>query len=74
MAAFKINVHFKDFNKVHQKNPGDDLLSHGETPHYHWRWPVSLLSSRWVQVVPDRYGRQEKRFNKTVLVVGKEKY
>ena len=38
--------------------PGDDLLSHGETPHYHRRCIVSLLSSGWDQVVPTRYGRQ----------------
>ena len=29
--------------------PGDDLLSHGETPHYHRRCTVSLLSSEWVR-------------------------
>ena len=38
--------------------PGDDLLSHGETPHYHRRCIVSLLSSVWSQVVPMLYGRQ----------------
>src|SRR5210317_1368147 len=38
--------------------PGDDLLSHGETPHYHRRCTVSLLSSGWGQVVPMLYGRQ----------------
>ncbi len=38
--------------------PGSDLLSHGETPHYHRRYTVSLLSSRWDQVVPVLYGRQ----------------
>ena len=38
--------------------PGDDLLSHGETPHYHRRCIVSLLSSGWIQVVPMLYGRQ----------------
>ena len=38
--------------------PGDDLLSHGETPHYHRRCTVSLLSSRWNQVVPVLYDRQ----------------
>jgi carboxylate-amine ligase len=38
--------------------PGDDLLSHGETPHYHRRCVVSLLSSGWGQVVPTLYGRQ----------------
>ena len=32
------------------------LLSHGETPHYHRRYNVSLLSSAWDQVVPLRYG------------------
>ncbi len=36
----------------------DDLLSHGETPHYHRRCIVSLLSSGWDQVVPTLYGRQ----------------
>lgn len=36
----------------------DDLLSHGETPHYHRRYVVSLLSSEWDQVVPTLYGRQ----------------
>ena len=38
--------------------PGDDLLSHGDTPHYHRRGHVSLLSSGWGQVVPCLYGRQ----------------
>lgn len=38
--------------------PGSVLLSHGETPHYHRRYGVSLLSSAWVQVGPPRYGRQ----------------
>lgn len=33
-------------------DPGDDLLSHGEAPHYHRRSYVSLLSSEWIQVVP----------------------
>ena len=37
---------------------GGVLLSHGETPHYHRRWYVSLLGSEWSQVVPYRYGRQ----------------
>ena len=36
----------------------DDLLSHGETPHYHRRYIVSLLSSGREQVVPTFYGRQ----------------
>ncbi len=38
--------------------PGDSLLSHGETPHYHRRYGVSLLSSAWGQVGPPRYRRQ----------------
>ena len=40
--------------------PGSVLLSHGEAPHYHRRWYVSLLGSEWSQVVPYRYGRQTK--------------
>lgn len=40
------------------KELDDDLLSHGETPHYHRRCVVSLLSSGWDQVVPTLYGRQ----------------
>ncbi len=35
--------------------PGNDLLSHRETPHYHRRYCVSLLSSEWDQVVPQLY-------------------
>ncbi len=41
--------------------PGGVLLSHGETPHYHRRSCVSLLSSEWDQVGPQRYGRQAKK-------------
>ncbi len=41
---------------------GDALLSHGETPHYHRRNCVSLLSSAWDQVEPQRYGRQTNSF------------
>ena len=33
---------------------GSSLLSHGETPHYHRRYGVSLLSSAWGQVGPPR--------------------
>ena len=44
---------------VSEFNLDDDLLSHGETPHYHRRCIVSLLSSGWDQVVPMLYGRQE---------------
>ncbi len=56
------------------KSPGDDLLSHEETSHYHRRWSVSLLSSRWSQVVPNRYGRQEKRYSAGLITsqVGKD--
>ncbi len=44
--------------------PGSDLLSHGETPHYHRRWAVSLPSSEWYRVVPARYSRQaNSKFN-----------
>ena len=42
--------------------PGSSLLSHGETPHYHRRYNVSLLSSAWDQVGPLRYGRQAEFF------------
>ena len=38
----------------------DDLLSHGETPHYHRRCIISLLSSGWDQVVLILYGLQTK--------------
>ena len=38
--------------------PGNDLLSHGETPHYHRRYIFSLLSSIWDQVVQMLYGHQ----------------
>src|SRR5471032_2032693 len=47
---------------VSEFNLDDDLLSHGETPHYHRRCIVSLLSSGWDQVVPMLYGRQEIRY------------
>ncbi len=43
--------------------PGDSLLSHGETPHYHRRYDVSLLSSAWGQVGPPRYCRQQILYN-----------
>jgi hypothetical protein len=49
------------FQPLGQINPGGDLLSHGEAPHYHRRCTVSLLSSVWDQVVPVLFGRQEKR-------------
>ena len=47
----------------------DDLLSHGETPHYHRRCVVSLLSSGRDQVVPTLYGRQAILFEWTYSVV-----
>ena len=51
----------------------DDLLSHGETPHYHRRCIVSLLSSGWDQVVPTLYGRQailsEEPFSAVAVIV-----
>src|SRR5476649_2756528 len=46
---------------VSEFNLDDDLLSHGETPHYHRRCIVSLLSSGWDQLVSMLYGRQEIR-------------
>ncbi len=42
---------------VHNLKPGDVLLSHGETPHYHRRYCVSLLSSR--KGVPQDEGEGE---------------
>ena len=42
--------------------PGSSLLSHGEAPHYHRRYGVSLLSSAWGQVGPPRYRRQANSF------------
>ena len=49
--------------------PGSSLLSHGETPHYHRRYNVSLLSSAWIQVGPLRYGRQANSVSLPVTVV-----
>src|SRR5687767_5607490 len=40
-----------------EKSPGDDLLSHA-TAHYHRRGCVSLPSSGWDRVVPQRYVHQ----------------
>ena len=37
---------------------GGDLLSHGDAPHYHRHYGVSLLSSVWIQVGPPHYRRQ----------------
>ena len=47
--------------------PGSVLLSHGETPHYHRRYGVSLLSSAWGQVGPPRYSRQANSVSRTAL-------
>ncbi len=48
---------------THNLMPGSSLLSHGETPHYHRRYGVSLLSSAWGQVGPPRYCRQANSFH-----------
>ena len=48
----------KDKQGFRELRLGIDLLSHGETPHYHRRCTVSLLSSRGDQVVPVLYGCQ----------------
>ena len=37
--------------------PGGSLTLTWETPHYHRRYNVSLLSSAWIQVGPLRYGQ-----------------
>ena len=57
----KQNPHLLAQMGVSEFNLDDDLLSHGEAPHYHRRCIVSLLSSGWDQVVPMLYGRQEIR-------------
>ncbi len=57
--SFVFRHHFTKSNNLKTvSKPGDVLLSHGETPHYHRRYFVSLLSSEWIQVGPKRYGRQ----------------
>ena len=58
---YKQNPCLREQTGVLEFNLDDDLLSHGETPHYHRRCIVSLLSSGWDQVVPMLYGRQEIR-------------
>lgn len=60
-CAQKQNPYLHTQIGVSEFNLDDDLLSHGETPHYHRRCIVSLLSSGWDQVVPMLYGRQEIR-------------
>lgn len=47
------------------KNSGNDLLSHGLSPHYHRRNSVSLPGSGWSRVVPLCYGHQ-----RTILKMG----
>ena len=59
--AQKQNPCLREQTGILEFNLDDDLLSHGETPHYHRRCIVSLLSSGWDQVVPMLYGRQEIR-------------
>src|SRR5690554_2126720 len=46
----------------------DDLLSHGEAPHYHRRCTVSRLSSEWDQVVPMLYVRQAIRLGSAAVL------
>ena len=48
---------------LRNKRPGGDLLSHGDAPHYHRRYGVSLLSSAWGQVGPPHYRRQDYSFD-----------
>ena len=62
LSTLKVNIKFYVIHTKHyvdsshrdksKLKPGDDLLSHGETPHYHRRYYVSLLSSAWDQVGP----------------------
>ena len=68
LSTLKVNIKLSHFHEnimvtrlietSRKLKPGDVLLSHGETPHYHRRYCVSLLSSEWSQVGPQRYGRQ----------------
>ena len=41
--------------------------SHMGEPHYHWRYDVSLLSSRRDQVVPSCYCRQQRGLDMSLL-------
>ena len=52
--AHGVQTHLRVLNK----KPDDVLLSHREALHYHWRKFVSLLSSKWDQVVPSCYCHQ----------------
>ena len=42
-----------------ENKPGNDLLSHSLSLHYHRRYSVSLPGSEWDRVVPLRYGHQK---------------
>ena len=58
------------------KKPGSDLLSHGESPHYHRHYNISLLSSAWDQVVLLHYYRQKillfTKYTKQMYLVNKK--
>ncbi len=45
---------------ISKRESDNDLLSHGEAPHYHRRSCISLLSSEWDQVGLQRYYYQKK--------------
>ena len=47
------------YNGVVLIQSGDALLSHGESPHYHRHYNISLLSSAWGQVVLLHSRRQD---------------
>ena len=61
MALKKTTKTIKEIIFVVRVDPGNVLLSHGETPYYHRRCASSLPSSKWDRVVPTRYVHQEKR-------------
>ena len=65
----KQNPCLREQTGILEFNLDDYLLSHGETPHYHRRCIVSLLSSGRDQVVPTLYGRQAILFEWTFSVV-----
>ena len=60
MALKKTTKTIKKIIFVIRVDPGNVLLSHGETPYYHRRCVSSLPSSARDRVVPTRYGHQEK--------------
>ena len=53
----KQNAHPVKGGRLLYEAPGDDLLLHA-CAHYHRRGCVSLPSSGWDRVVPQRYGHQ----------------